>query len=611
MGIRQILFAIVALGALVLLGFLVRGTQSADGEVHLERLALLQEISNLDVALNRIVTLNQVASLSDAVDDRIRISKRMGSALDALEQGPLALRGLSPTIDSSLDVFQEKIGDKFALAFDFEARTSRSIQRLIHSSDAVTVMAGNLAALTDDPAALDLISSLQYNVVAYSLSPKPSARDIDSVDKRAAQLLEIEQNMPADFQNAAHNLRSSVSSVRADKTELVDRMNAFFATPTTATLQALEQNYIDYHEGLVASANQYRLWLAAYSAILLLVLAALALRLRRSFRDLDQANENLEEQVKERTSNLSDALIDLKQSQAQLIQSEKMASLGQMVAGVAHEINTPLGYARSNTEIIRGALQEIREVCAAQNLALELMNSPDASDEQIAAAVQRAHQLEAETQSLELTSELDNLLGDSEHGLSHITELVQNLKDFSRVDRSRSDLFDINQGVKSTLKLCRNHIKTDTRVMQALGDLPQIECSPSQINQVLLNLITNAAQAVVDGGKIYIHTTMENEGVGIRILDNGSGMSDAVREKIFDPFYTTKPVGQGTGLGLSISYRIIQDHHGRIEAKSIPDKGSEFIIWLPLRQPRDQSGPAPAGTAEEPAAAPALATGQA
>ena len=603
MGIRQILLAAFALGALAMLVFLVRGTQSVDGDLHLERLALLQEIGNLDTALDRIVTLDQVASLSDAVDDRIRISEQLGVALDALEEGPLALRGINQELDQQLDVFQEVIGDKFALAFDFEARTSRSIQRLIRSMDSVPIMAGRLEAVTDDPEIVSLVSGLRYDIVTYALAPNPSERDIGTIDTRIAKLKNAEQNKPDAFREAAKRLRGSVSDVRADKGELVDRIDAFFAIPTKQTLQALEQTYTNHQETLVAEANQYRLWLAAYSAILLLVLAGLALRLRRSFRELDQANETLEEQVKGRTSDLSSALDNLKESQAQLIQSEKMASLGQMVAGVAHEINTPLGYARSNTEIIRSALHEIREVCAAQNDVLKLINSPEATDEQIATAVALAHALEAEIAPQDLAAELDTLLGDSEHGLAHITELVENLKDFSRVDRSRSDMFDINQGVQSTLKLCRNHIKDDTKVMRALGKLPPIECSPSQINQVLLNLLTNAAQAVGENGKIYVHTTAENNGVGIRILDNGCGMDEEVRSQVFDPFYTTKPIGEGTGLGLSISFRIIEDHHGSIKVKSIPGKGSEFIIWLPLKQPL----PAASNDAQTPISEPALA----
>ncbi|HWY24569.1 MAG TPA: sensor histidine kinase, partial [Nevskia sp.] len=267
----------------------------------------------------------------------------------------------------------------------------------------------------------------------------------------------------------------------------------------------------------------------------------------------------------------------------------KMASLGQMVAGVAHEINTPLGYARSNTEIVRNSLAEVRGLCLAQDKALGLMTAPDASDEEVAAALAEA---EAQRQSLnpeELMGDLHGLLQDTDHGLGQISELVSSLKDFSRLDRSRSDLFGVNDGIDSALKICNNLLKGRIEVVRQYGELPQIECSPSQLNQVFLNLFTNAAQAIDGEGRIYVHTLAGGDGVDIRILDTGCGMSEDIRQRIFEPFFTTKPVGKGTGLGLSIVFRIIEEHGGRIEVRSAPGKGSEFAIHLPLRQKKQQA----------------------
>ena len=324
------------------------------------------------------------------------------------------------------------------------------------------------------------------------------------------------------------------------------------------------------------------------------------MRLLRSYADLDRANaglaranEHLEEQVKLRTNDLSVALDDLestmknlRESQAQLVQSEKMASLGQMVAGVAHEINTPLGYARGNARIVRNTLGEIRGLCATQGKALGLLTAANASEEEITGAIAEA---EAQRQNLnpdELMGDLESLLLDADHGLVQIADLVSSLKDFSRVDRSRNDLFDLNAGIDSAIKICNNQLKNRVEVVREFGTLPEIECSPSQVNQVFLNLINNAGQAIDGEGRITIRTATEKGGVVVSVSDTGCGMSEEVKKRIFEPFFTTKPVGQGTGLGLSIVFRIVEEHHGRIEVDSKPGAGTTFRVHLPLAQPR-------------------------
>jgi len=175
------------------------------------------------------------------------------------------------------------------------------------------------------------------------------------------------------------------------------------------------------------------------------------------------------------------------------------------------------------------------------------------------------------------------LLADAEHGLERITELVLSLKDFSRIDRSRTDLYSVNDCLESALKICNNQLKERIEVHRAYSDVPPIPCAPSQLNQVFLNLINNAAQAIQGKGAITL-TTRESSGyVVVSIRDSGCGMDEDVQAHIFEPFFTTKPVGQGTGLGLSIVYRIIEDHYGSIGVRSTPGEGTEFIISLPMQ----------------------------
>lgn len=302
--------------------------------------------------------------------------------------------------------------------------------------------------------------------------------------------------------------------------------------------------------------------------------------------------EKMEQRVAARGQALVRANQHLKASQSHLVQSEKMASLGQMVAGVAHEINTPLGYVRSNVELVRDfAARTATALVASGNLVRSLMDER-ATDDEISQHLAVATAEQDSVAETGILDELDNLFDDTLHGLGEISELVLNLRNFSRLDRARVDRVNLNECLDSALTIGRNLIKQKAEVVRDYGDLPEVECAASQINQVLLNILTNAAQAIDDFGVIRLQSRALDEGVEIRISDNGSGMPETVRQRIFDPFYTTKPVGQGTGLGLSISYQIITQHGGSIAVASTPGAGTEFRLWLPQQQAATQRTPA-------------------
>lgn len=583
----SLVLVVAALGGL---GFLVQKTQAADGQKHLERLAAMQKINDLDVALNRAMTLNRASSLQLQSDNKSEIIASLGDALDDIDSGDNSLRGLAVQIDQDLERFLATAGDKFVLAYDFDIRSTQIIQRLIRSIDAVPLFTNQSKNLVEQGSHVDaLLSRLQTDAMAVIIATNPEDRLLEGIRSQLVMLnASVAPDQPA-LAKSVGQLEFAIESVIADKKELVARLDGFFNAPTAQHLQALSDTYTHWHEARVSEAAEYRQYLIAYAVALLLILAWLGLRLRRSFIELDRANETLEAQVDERTRDLSDTLKELQNSQAQLIQSEKMASLGQMVAGVAHEINTPLGYARGNADIVKTSLSEVRAVTGQQSKALQLIADGSGSEQEIAEAVSAAIALDQDLVTDELLEELDSLLGDTDHGLEQISELVSSLKDFSRVDRSRDDQFDVNRGIESALKICQSHIKDSIEVKKVFAEMPEIECSPSQLNQVFLNLITNAAQAIEaaerDQGRILITTSAEKDGVSIRIMDNGCGMSQDTQAHIFEPFFTTKPVGKGTGLGMSIIYRIIEDHGGRIDVKSIEGKGSEFNVWLPVTQP--------------------------
>lgn len=315
--------------------------------------------------------------------------------------------------------------------------------------------------------------------------------------------------------------------------------------------------------------------------VLLGALSRLYALLSKQNQALAAVNVSLEERVKERTSDLAAANIQLareqeeltellgkvEEAQQQLLQSEKMAAIGQLAAGVAHEINNPVGFVNSNLGTLKTYVGQLLNVITAYETGVP---------EDIAAARNKA--------DIEfLRDDLPSLVAESQEGLSRVTKIVQDLKDFSHVDQAEHQRADLNAAIESTLNVVWNELKYKAEIVRELGDIPAVACVPAQINQVFMNLLVNAAQAIEHQGKIFVRSGAENNQAWFEIEDTGQGMSEEVRNRIFEPFFTTKPVGKGTGLGLSISYDIIvKKHGGNLDVRSTPGKGTCFRIWLPI-----------------------------
>jgi len=337
---------------------------------------------------------------------------------------------------------------------------------------------------------------------------------------------------------------------------------------------------------LSRTVEPYRAYLAFYSAALLILVGYLTARLLTSYRRLDRANDELERRVAERTRELSTALNQLKESEAQLIQTEKMSSLGQMVAGIAHEISTPLAYVKASLATVKGKLPDLARVIVEADKLATLLKSGAPDPDVLARQFAIVQKLIADLDEHEVVAELLKRATDGLYGIEQISEIVVNLRNFSRLDRTKIERFSINEGLDSTLLLARHELKRHT-VRKNYGEVPPISCSPSQINQVLLNLINNAAQAIEsEQGSITLTTRREDDAsVAVEIEDNGTGIPPDVLPRIFDPFFTTKTVGKGTGLGLSISYKIIEQHGGKITVDSAVGIGTKFKVILPLTPP--------------------------
>jgi signal transduction histidine kinase len=264
---------------------------------------------------------------------------------------------------------------------------------------------------------------------------------------------------------------------------------------------------------------------------------------------------------------------------SQLLQSEKMASIGQLAAGIAHEINNPIGYVYSNLGTLDKYVQD-------GFLMLELYEQAEGTitDPGVKSRILAAKQ---KMDLVFLKSDLRALMDESKEGIIRVKAIVQNLKDFSHADTSEEWHYsDLHKGLESTLLIVNNEIKYKAEVVREYGDIPPVECLLSQLNQVFMNLLVNAAHAIEEHGTITVRTGREGDEVWVDIVDTGKGIPPENMKKIFDPFFTTKPVGKGTGLGLSVSYGIVQKHHGRMEVKSEIGKGSTFRVWLPVDHPQ-------------------------
>ncbi|MDD5030592.1 MAG: ATP-binding protein [Rhodoferax sp.] len=350
-------------------------------------------------------------------------------------------------------------------------------------------------------------------------------------------------------------------------------LNCLRDTPVTCDIPVIFVSGLDTAEdeekGFEVGAVDYIA--KPYRPAIILARVRTQLELKRARDGLANQNTYLESEIVRRIQ-------EIQLVQMELLQSEKLAAIGQLTAGIVHEINTPVAYVSFNLGSLEASLRDIFELLDAYEH-LEGVSAPNGAE------LEKIRKLKQLKEIDFLRDDIGELLTQSRQGLARVAKIVSDLKSFSRTGGSDWLWTNLHNELDSTLNIVGNEIKYHCTVHKDYGEIPEVYCIPSQINQVLLNLLVNAAQAIPEKGDISIHTGQVEEEVFLAISDTGTGIPTDTLPRLFEPFFTTKPVGKGTGLGLSISYGIVQKHGGRIEVESALGKGTTFTVWLPIKPP--------------------------
>ena len=484
----------------------------------------------------------------------------------------------TPLLQQKLQALEDQALDMDLLIEDFKSENAILKNSANYFPKGMDDLLGQLGVDASQSQAAALLENVFIEILRYDTNNSPEITN--NVRKLLAQIEALPANHSDALQISIEHIYRHARTILRLQAEVNQSITRLTNASTGTAIEQLALAYSNHHQRLEQVKHRYHLWL--YITAILLIATSLYLAWNyRNATVLRKINLNLGHLVTDRTQELQQTLEQLQVSQAQLIQAEKMSALGQLSAGIAHEINNPISFIHGNVEVSKQYSQD----CLAL-LSLYEQHYPNPVED---------IQDFIEMIDLDfLREDWNKLLSSMTTGTSRVKQIVSSLRNFSRLDESECKTVDLNEGIDSTLLLLNHRLAPSAdlpsiKIVKTYNELPRVLCNPSAMNQVFMNILSNSIEAFVPGHlepTITLTTEAEAEHVEISIADNGEGIPQEVQDKIFDPFFTSKPVGQGTGLGLTVCYQtIVKAHNGSIDVVSVPEEGTKFRIRLPLNRP--------------------------